>query len=318
VVKGFILSLMLLSITLNAQVATIDVGTHYVEFGDTNASVPILVSGQAPITDMVGIVQLGDGGPLVGGGAGPVVTAVDFSRSIWTNASGGFTNFYPSVMPPEQIVDPNVSLLSSGQSVIADGELMTLELDVSGLAVGSYALSLAGTAGGTLEFYHLGENVTGTILNGSLVILEQVDFWRREEFGDDVDSIFKEETVWGDNADPDGDLLTNLKEFLLGLDPSAPDTVSASLSGPGVPCYQLIEENGNRFMRIQYAERVTTIGVSLAVSISADLATWDETEADITELAREPMAGGEFEYVTKQCTVPVTSGDKKFFRITCR
>jgi hypothetical protein len=146
----------------------IDVGNHDVPVGSSGFSIPITVSGGDSVTDMAAYVQIGDGGPAVGGTAGPRITSVGYAGSVWTSAPGGFTPFISTPLPG-QIIDPSVSLNTAGQSVGGAGTLMTLVLDVSGFSEGrTFDLKLAGTAGGDTAFARSGTAAPVTIHNGSI------------------------------------------------------------------------------------------------------------------------------------------------------
>ena len=137
--------------------------------GTNRVQVPITVSGGDLVTDMVGIIQIGDGGPLVGGTAGPVITAVSYAGSIWAGAPGGFAAS-STVTLPAQIYDPNVSLNVSGQKVPANGLLMTLTVENTGVPPGLYELKLACGVGPDTAFENAGAPVAASITNGLLVV----------------------------------------------------------------------------------------------------------------------------------------------------
>jgi len=148
---------------------TITVGTHQVPEGANIIQVPVSIAGGDPVTDMVGVVQVGDGGPLVGGSNGPTITAVSYAGSVWAAAPGGFANS-ATVTLPAQIYDPNVSLKVAGQKVSGSGLLFTLTFDVAGFNPGRFELKLAGTRGGDTSFQCSGTNVPVTINNGWLLV----------------------------------------------------------------------------------------------------------------------------------------------------
>ena len=66
------------------QSLSIDVGTHIISEGDSEAKIAISVLGSQDATDMIAVIQIGDRGPLVGGTAGPEITHVlAYTGSIW-------------------------------------------------------------------------------------------------------------------------------------------------------------------------------------------------------------------------------------------
>lgn len=131
--------------------------------------VPITVSGGDLITDMVGFVQIGDGGPLVGGTLGPTISGVSYAGSIWGAASGGFTNT-SSISLSNQVYDPNVSLNQTGQKVAANGLLMTLTVDVVGVAPGSYEIKIRNGVGPDMAFQNAGTFVPASLTNGLVML----------------------------------------------------------------------------------------------------------------------------------------------------
>lgn len=148
---------------------TITVGTHQVPESTNTIRVPISIAGGDLVSDMVGMIQVGDGGPLVGGSNGPTITAVSYAGSIWTTAPGGFANS-ATVALPAQIYDPNLSLRVAGQKVSGSGLLLTFTLDVTGFKPGRFELKLAGTRGGDTSFQCSGTNVPVLINNGWLLV----------------------------------------------------------------------------------------------------------------------------------------------------
>lgn len=144
--------------------------------GTNLIQVPIMVSGGDLVTDMVGVIQIGDGGPLVGGTSGPVITAVSYAGSIWAIAPGGFATTN-TITLPAQIYDPNLSLNVPGQRVPGNGLLLTLTVDVSGFGPGAYPLRMGGivppidtnTTFNT-QFQNSGTNVPVNIINGCITL----------------------------------------------------------------------------------------------------------------------------------------------------
>jgi len=188
-----------------AQAATITVGSHSVIQGTSSFDIDILISGGDLVTDMVGAVQIGDGGTIVGGSdSGPVITAISYADSIWTSAPGGFTSFFGSVSPPELIVDPNVSLNVGGETVAASGILLTVTVDVTGIPAGTTkALMLGSTAAGSTALQNAGQAVPLTINNGSITIARPVRTWSLDAFGD-----WNDPANWAPAGVPDGNTET--------------------------------------------------------------------------------------------------------------
>ena len=70
-----------------------------------------------------------------------------------------------------------------------------------------------------------------------------IETWRGRNFGDATANPALEASVWGDDANPDHDLLSNRFEYLLGFDPNladtAPDLFSLTLDG-GAPSFHAL------------------------------------------------------------------------------
>jgi len=100
------------------------------------------------------------------------------------------------------------------------GENINLLLDPTGLAQGSYAATLlVQTTDPALPL---------TVLPISFNVLAPIDLWRLNHFGTTSNT-----GMAADSADPDGDGLSNLVEYALGLNPNSPDPnpLSFSLAG---------------------------------------------------------------------------------------
>jgi len=165
----FLILCFFLFVTVGEGALSVSVGSHYVPPGTNRIQIPITISGGDLVTDMVGAIQIGDGGPLVGGRRGPRITAVSYAGSIWSPASGGFFQSATVTLPAE-IYDPNISLNAAGQRVTANGLLMTLTVDVTDLPVGIFELKLACGIGPDTGFQNSGTNVPATIHNGLLIV----------------------------------------------------------------------------------------------------------------------------------------------------
>lgn len=152
-----------------SAVITINVGTQSVSTAQASVEVPIIASGGDLFSDMAAVIQIGDGGPTVGGTAGPMITNITFSGSVWQAAPGGFTNF-SSLSLPREISDPSVSLLQPNQTVPATGLLMRISVLTGGFPAGDYPVKIVGTALGDSLFARTGSVVAAQIANGLIRI----------------------------------------------------------------------------------------------------------------------------------------------------
>lgn len=146
----------------------INLGNISIPEGTTTHNVDVMITGGDAVTDMAAYFQIGDGGPLFGGTAGPKITSIDLSGSIWSAAAGGFIRT-DNINYPSQFQELNISLSAAGQTVAGSGKLCRLVLNTAGFS-GTYALKMTATLGGNTEFQNGAAVVSTTITNGNLVI----------------------------------------------------------------------------------------------------------------------------------------------------
>jgi endonuclease I len=109
-------------------------------------------------------------------------------------------------------------------------------------------------------------------------------------------------TISGDAADPDGDGLGNLLEYLFNRDPRQPDqsaTVTVSVAGQG--------GINNLFLNFPHNRNATD--VSLSYEVSTDLRTWAATQPDLITAV---VTSSEVEQITVRLS---TSASAYFARI---
>ncbi len=163
-----VVSSFCLAQTLTAALR-IDVGNRVVPAGTNGIQIPIQITGGDLLTDMAAAIQLGDGGPLVGGTPGPVLRTISYAGSVWSGAIGGFDS-NATVVLPGQVFDPSLSLRQAGQKVSGQGLLFTLTIDTTGVAPGFYELRLAQVQGFSTSFQNAGADVPVTIGNGWIAV----------------------------------------------------------------------------------------------------------------------------------------------------
>jgi hypothetical protein len=95
-------------------------------------------------------------------------------------------------------------------------------------------------------------------------------YWRTLHFSapDRADPA-KEATVWGNDADPEGDGIHNCGEYLLLLDPNACDSPLAGIAVTG--------SLGIDWLGFTYTRAKDRPGVTEAIQTSPDLAAWSGT-----------------------------------------
>jgi hypothetical protein len=146
----------------------INLGNINIPEGTASYNVDVMITGGDAVTDMVAFFQIGDGGPLFSGAAGPKITSIDLTGSIWSAAAGGFSRT-DNITYPSQFQEMNVSLSTAGQTVTGNGKLCRLVINTAGFS-GTYALKMTATLGGSSEFRNGASVVSTTISNGNLVI----------------------------------------------------------------------------------------------------------------------------------------------------
>lgn len=153
----------------------------------------------------------------------------------------------------------------------------------SNVTAGSYALTAR--AGVT----------TSTVVNVA-VTLWGVEDWRQQQFGINAGNP----TIAGDDADPDGDGLSNLLEYALGLDPNISNT-----NGPTMA----LESD---HLTLTYTRRKAPTDVSYVVLVCGDMpGAW--SSAGITE---EILAdNGLFETVKAIDPATITGNTGRFIRL---
>ena len=164
--------------------------------------------------------------------------------------------------------------------------------DVSGLTAGTgysfraYAINSAGTS----------YSEVGTFITVSAPTYTQQELWRFANFGsyDSVDS-------GADSADPDGDGLNNLLEYVMGSDPNDSGMIPATLALNGTN----LEYTYTRSTAAKDA------GVTYQVLWSDTLEVGSWSAQDVTE----QITSTEGALETVKATVPKGSGGKRFMRL---
>ena len=113
-------------------------------------------------------------------------------------------------------------------------------------------------------------------------------------------------------ADPDGDLLTNLMEYALGLDPQSPDSLPAGRLEPdgAVPFTQGSQPEARR-LTLRFTRPVGREGVTYQVKVSSDLLNWQ----NVSNVSVEPGPEPGMETVTAKDPVSTAEGGSRFIRL---
>lgn len=145
---------------------TVDGGQHYL-LPQANQTVELYVTGGAPVAGFDLALRIGDGT------SGPRITAIDLAAGIFADNNNGQT----SAPGTDWVQFPGI--ITETGTVVAEGLLLRLTLDATGVAEGAYGLFLDGIempGFGTLssQFYDANLNVVpATFTPGQLVVVPE-------------------------------------------------------------------------------------------------------------------------------------------------
>jgi hypothetical protein len=308
--KSVLLALLLvLSVPMLVRAdLLVDPGLVKAGLGATSVTVPIMVSGGDAITDMTGLIEVGN--PPA---AGPTITGISYTGSIWNNAPGGFDAFQ-SIPMPAATINPSASLKVSGQSVAGTGLLCTITVNITGLGLGDYPVRLANTLDGDTIFENVaGNEVPVTFVAGIIRIVGGLEGWRLLYWPGDAPNPATESTTWGDDADPDKDGLTNLMEFYFGTNPTVPTSNPATNSMPGRPVLGFTG-SPTRYATVSYTRRKALAPLTAELQTSTLLSGWSSLGFSDLGLPVN-LPGGNYEFITRRFDTAVdVSNPKRFFR----
>ncbi len=156
------------SIAEEPEATAIDVGHHYVLPNTPGQSIEIFVTGGDDVQGLNFYVQVGDGGPAVGGTPGPVIEAADIvTGTIFAANNVGETDFDGPGSPDALPQWEGLNTVTAAGTVAADGLLATVTIDTSSFSIGKWALLVGGTLNGDSDFAGL---PVGDIINGWIEI----------------------------------------------------------------------------------------------------------------------------------------------------
>jgi hypothetical protein len=161
--------------------STINVG-NYLLLPNTAGQVvliPVTGTDMAPGADLA--VQVGDGGPPMGGTPGPAISQIGFSSGTIFSVAGA-TQSTPAGNIP-QVWFTDVVLTGSPAYVPANGTLANITINTTGFSNGKFALSLSNVApslqppnGKSTDLTYQVPNLT--INNGSITIIPTAAYWQ--------------------------------------------------------------------------------------------------------------------------------------------
>ena len=135
--------------------------------------------------------------------------------------------------------------------------------------------------------------------SATVTILDRpLNAWRRANF---TASELANPQISGDAADPDGDGISNLMEYAMGLPPKTRN------SNPLNP--QIV----NGYFTITYSRSKAAKDVAATLQTSSDLMNWQSGPAYFQQPNVVDQVTNQL--VTVQTAAPVTAGAKTFFRL---
>ncbi len=154
-----------------------------------------------------------------------------------------------------------------------------------------------GSTTGTATITVTATDTNGNVASGTFAVTVNADFnaWRAANF---TEAELADTNLSGPNADFDGDGISNLVEYALGLDPKQRTTT-------GLPATTTTATD----WIFTYTRPTATTDVTYAVEISTDHATW--TTTGVTHAQVSTSGGTE----TWKASYPLASAAKLFFRL---
>ena len=151
---------------------------------------------------------------------------------------------------------------------------------------------------GTYRIDLAAADLDGVVGRGTTVV-RVLPPWRQVNFPGDFGNPLTEATIWGWNADPDHDGLTNLQEYRFGSDPNNP----ASRGSVRVAAFP---HDGTLNLQLSYLRRLYDPTILYTPEASPDLINWTSGIGVTQEVFSDIVyPGGEMESVTTEA-VPTT------------
>lgn len=114
--------------------------------------------------------------------------------------------------------------------------------------------------------------------------------------------------ISGDDADPDGDLLSNFLEYAFLTDPKIANDPSTLLN----PIF--VFDAGQTFLAFTFPQRDPAAELTYTPQVANDLQAWREGPANLVEISNIPQGNGSSQ-VTVRSTTPVSGQAKEFIRV---
>ena len=149
--------------------ANVSLGHYYLQPNTPNQTIPIYVSGGAQVSGLNFNLQMGDGGPEVGGTPGPVFTSLDLTNN--TIFQYDFSDPVDTGSVP-QLLTWYVLTQNAGDHVAADGLLATATIDTTGYSDRTWSLDISDTLNGPTNFTD-GGTIPATLIDGLITVVPE-------------------------------------------------------------------------------------------------------------------------------------------------
>jgi fibronectin type 3 domain-containing protein len=236
-----------------------------------------------------------------------VVVATNTNSGSNNSAEVNATPVAPPAAPTGLTATPgNTTVTLNWSSVSGAATYNVLRSTTSGSGYATVASALGNTTytdpgltnGNTYYYVVSATNAGGTSPNSaevSAIPAQNLAQWTATYFPGVSDP-----NVIGPAADPDGDGLSNLVEYLLGTNPTVPDSAGAAMSSAA-------DGDGNLVLTFRLSKNLT--GLTYTVQSSTDLVNW--TDTGVTPTVQSDQGA----YYIMQATVPIGSNSKLLLRL---
>ena len=225
----------------------------------------------------------------VGESDGPAATTATVSRN--TDTTSALLVMLDSNDTSEVTVPVSVNILAGQASVDFD---IDAEGDI--LVDGTQTVTITASASGHLDG-------TDTLDVTDDEVATALTDWRDGHFSQgDLADPGREATVWGSGADPDGDCLLNIFEFLYGSDPNVFDLTPPIAQGT----------SGATFATVSFKKRKDISGTTLDVQVSSNR---NGGFASVVNVPNTVEIDADFDTITYTDDVSVVAGTPRFVKL---
>lgn len=217
-----------------------------------------------------------------------------------------------SPMQDEDFVADDEITLSADASdrsdVISKVEFFDGSTSLGSVATAPYSITTAGLVQGTHVITAVATDARGSSRTSAPISINIIpgtalELWKHQHF---TLAEREDPEISGDNANPDGDQLSNLLEFAFNQDPKAADAASVAIGN--------MIENGQTYLTLTYTRPKNASGLKYRVEVSDDLQTWHSGSTATAEISR--VDNGRAWVVTVRDMLPMGSASRRFMRVS--